>query len=186
MRIKKIFIISLIFSILFLGWLYAVNDTSEITLKITWLGIRHGTPDNLNLWTVTYSNFVQEVTWQFNSGFWIEDLLWLATWHYTTVQCDGLYWPNWSIITWVYLKNWNTSPVRLLWNAWNVLISTSLNDYVSIYNPIVYIYKPSSPSNVWLANKYSDKPNIKLLIPSNTTAGDYSWTIVFTLYMNDN
>jgi len=178
-----------LFFVLAFGWLFFVlwwTDNVQLTLEIKWIWIRHWTPDNLNLWTIPYSIQEQEITWQFTSWFWVEDLLWLATWHYTTIQCDGLYWSDWSIITWVYLKNWNIYPVKLLGNTWSVFISTNLNNYNSIYNPVVYIYKTSAQSNVWLANRYQDIPTIKVIVPPNTTAGDYSWTIVFSLYMNDN
>lgn len=181
MKLKNIFIVFSLF--LILGSLYAAQDIAELTLKINWIGIRHGTPNNLDLTATRNSTQEQEITGQFISGFWIEDLLWLSTWHYTTIQCDGLHGPNWSTITWIYIKAWASSPIRVLWNTWNVLISNILDSYTSLHNPIVYIYKPTNNSNLWLANRYQDIPILKVVIPPNTTAWVYKWTIVFTLYM---
>lgn len=145
--------------------------------------MRHWTPDNLSLWNITYSNQEQEITWVFSDYFWIEDLMWIASWHYTTIQCDWLFGPNWSIITWIYIKAWNLSPVKISWNPWNVLMSNDLLSYKSIYNPLVYIYKTTNNYNIWKANKYWDIPTIKIIVPPETIPGEYTWTITFSLYM---
>ena len=137
----------------------------------------------MDLWTILYSGQEQEIMLQFTSGFWVEDLMWLASWHYTTIQCNWLRDGNWSIITWIYLQAWYINPTKILWNTWNVLISSDLITYKSIYNPLVYIYKPTNPINIWKANRYEDIPTLKIVVPANTTAGTYSWTIVFSLYM---
>jgi len=178
---KRLFL----FSVLAFCWLIFVLWWAdiELSLEIEWIWIRHGTPSNLDLWVISYSPQEQEITWQFDSGFWIEDLMWLVSWHYTTIQCNGLSDGNWSIITWIYLQAWNADPIKVLWNTWNVLISSGLIAYKSIYNPLVYIYKPTDPINIWKANKYQDIPTLKVVVPANTTAGTYSWTIVFSLYM---
>jgi hypothetical protein len=184
MRIKKISIVFSIIWLLFFWWLYAITDTSEITLKIQWIWVRHGTPNNLNLTATWNASQDQEITWQFGNYFWIEDLLWLSTWHYVTIQCNGLHWPAGHIITWIYLEAWNVNPTKILWNNWNVFISSNLSSYQSIYNPIVYIYKSTNNSNIWLVNKYGDIPIFKVVVPANTTAWTYNGTIIFTLYTN--
>lgn len=166
------------------NFLFALNEEWTISLEITWFGIRHGTPWNLDLWSVEVSWSIQELSGQFQDFFWIEDLLWRMTWHYTTVQCNGLYWPSNSLITWIYLKAWNIVPQLILWLSWNVSVQNSLSDYVSIYKPIVYIYKTTQASNIWLANKYWDIPWIKVVIPPYSSAWNYNWTIVFSLYSN--
>lgn len=154
----------------------------QLNLEIKWIWIRHWTPTNLNLWTIQYSNQEQEITWKFIDYFWLEDRMGLSTWHYTTIQCNWLYWPTWSTITWIYMKAWNINPLRILWNTWNVLIYNNLTGYQSIYNPLVYIYKATDNVNAWKANKYWDNPYIKIIIPPYTSPWTYNWTIVFSLY----
>jgi len=177
---KRLFVLSMLF-----GWLsyFAWGTNIQLNLEIQWIGIRHGTPDNLDLWSIIYSAQEQEVPGQFDNYFWIEDLMWMVTWHYTTIQCDWLYGPDWAVITWIYLKAGNINPVRMMWNTWNVAISSTLSDYQSIYDPIVYFYKPTNITNIWKANKYWDIPSMKIVIPPETVAGDYVWTITFSLYM---
>jgi hypothetical protein len=184
MNIKRIFGVSLIIWLFSIYFVFALDRTSEITFEIKWIGIRHGTPDNLNLGTIQYSNQAQEITWKFGKYFWVEDLMWLRTGHYTTIQCDWLYGPTGAVITWIYLMAWNPVPERIFGVTWNVLISTTLNSFQSIYKPLVYIYKPTSGSNFWLANRYGDEPIIKIVVPPNPTAGTYRWIIMFTLYMD--
>lgn len=154
----------------------------QLNLEIVWIWIRHGTPNNLNLSATWDALQDQEISWQFADDFWIEDLMWLETWHYTTIQCNWLRNWSWSILTWIYLKAWNSSPIRRFGNTWNVLISNELTSYKSIYNPVVYIYKPTNYINIWKANKYWDIPTIKVAIPANTMPGVYNGTIVFSLY----
>ena len=180
-KIKRIFLLSILFVCvyIFVAW-----EIVQLNLEIKWIGIRHGTPPNLSLWAINYSDQPQEVNASFGDYFWIEDLMWLVTWHYTTIQCDGLIGPSSYLITGVYLMAWETSPIKILWNTGNVLISNSLATYYSIYNPIVYIYKPTNPINVGKANKYWDIPDIKIVIPPNAPAGSYNGTIVFSLYLN--
>lgn len=178
---KKIFLFVVIFLYSFFLVLW---ESVQLNLEIKWLWIRHWTPNNINLWTIQYSTDIQEVTWRFNSWFWVEDRMWLSTWHYTTIQCDWLYASTWNVITWVYLKAWYAHPYLIMWITWLVNVSNNLLDYKSILDPLVYIYKPNHPSNLWLANKYWDMPYVKIVIPPYTTPWTYNWTIIFSLYMN--
>lgn len=163
---------------------FATTDQWILSLEITWLGIRHGTPDNVNLWTLTASSSDQEFSGQFNDYFRVEDIEGYITGHYTTIQCDGVYGPLWTKLTWIYLKAWNTTPELIQWLTGNhVLINPLLSDYASILNPITYIYKETHNDNAWLANRYGDKPRLKILIPGGTPPGTYSGTIVFSFYM---
>jgi hypothetical protein len=184
MNIRRIFSGALIIWFFSVCFMSATERTSEITFEIKWIGIRHGTPDNLNLGTIQYSAQVQEITWKFAKYFWVEDLMWFKTGHYTTIQCNWLYGPTWAIITWIYLMAWSPVPERIFGVTWNVLISSTLNSFQSIYSPLVYIYKPTNNSNFWLANRYGDEPIIKIVVPPNQIAGTYRWIIMFTLYMD--
>jgi len=163
---------------------YVQAEQWIVSLEIQGIGIRHGTPENFNLWVLNTSGQEQYISGQFTDYFWIEDLEWYSTGHYTTIQCDGVHWPSWYIITWVYLKAGNTTPTLIQWLAnTNILIWTWLHDYASIYSPMTYIYKPTNNTNAWIANKYWDKPRLKITIPAYAPPGTYSGTIVFSLYM---
>ncbi len=172
--------------ILLASWLlyYAHADQGMISLKIVWLGIRHGTPTNTNLWIFPTSGNDQEISGQFGwSGFWVEDLEGYITGHYTTIQCDGVYGSAGNRLTWIYLKAGNTSPILIQGLSGNVHISSWLFTYTSILNPVTYIYKPTNLSNIWIVNRYWDSPRLKIIIPGWTPPGNYSGTIVFSFYM---
>jgi len=172
-----------IFTISFLTF-YVQAGRGTISLNIVWIWIRHGTPSNVNLWVYGTSSNDQEISGQFSDYFWVEDLQGIATGHYTTIQCDGVYGSAGNRLTWVYLKAGSTSPTLIMGLTGNVLISSWTYNYVSILNPVTYIYKPTDVGNGWLANKYWDKPWFKIVIPGWTPAGHYSGTIIFSLYMN--
>jgi len=157
----------------------------NITLEITGIGLRHGTPTNANLWTLSGSLSDQHISWQFIEPFWVEDLQWYITGYYTTIQCDGVYNQNGYKLTWVELKAGNPAP-ELIWGMiWpNVKISSILSNYTNITEPITYIYKETNINHLWTVNKYGDKPRLKILIPPAAPAGIYSGTIVFSFYMN--
>lgn len=182
---SKNLLIIVLFVFLFISFSVSWNyDHSGIlSLDVVWIWVRHGTPNNLNLSATWNVSEEQEITGKFLSGFWIEDLLWLASWHYVTIQCDGLRGPLWSIITWIYIKAWNLNPNLVLWISGLVYISNTLNTFQSIYKPLVYIYKTTNYANLWLINRYDDTPTMKVVIPANSTAGTYNGIIAFTLYM---
>ena len=160
-------------------------EQGTITFKITWIWIRHGTPDNMNLGTISASTNDQEISWQFTDTFWVEDIEWYITGHYTTIQCAGVYGPNNAILTWVELMAGNTEPELLMGiTGTNVFINPMLHTYTSITKPVTYIYKTTDTNNIWIVNKYGDKPWLKILIPPTSPAGIYSGTIVFSFYMN--
>lgn len=176
-----------------LGWIllclissiiYRANAAdADITLQVVGLGIRHWTPDNLAIWTVMMSPNDQEIDQQFTTGFRVEDLEWLITGHYTTIQCEGVYGPNMTILTWIELKAGSATPSLLMGTTGNnVYINPDLSQYINITDPITYFYKETNPNNKGLLNKYGDKPWIKILIPSSAPAGVYSGTIVFSFY----
>ena len=180
------FWISWIVLLFFSSLCYFVSAWSEawtLTLQIVGFGIRHGTPNNVNLWLPTTSGSDQEISWKFNGDFWIEDLQWYITGHYTTVQCDGVYGSAGNKLTGVFLKAGNTTPTLIQWSPGSVHISTWLLDYTSINTPVTYIYKSTDIQNAWLANRYWDTPRLKILIPGWTPPGTYTGTIVFSLYM---
>ena len=163
--------------------IYAFSTTAQLSLEIVGFGVRHGTPNNVNLWSPTSSPSDQEISGQFNNYFRIEDLQWDITGHYTTIQCDGVHGSAGNTLTGVYLKAGNMTPTKILWATGNVHIGAELSNYVSIINPVTYLYKPTDISNAWTANKYWDIPRLKIFIPGWTPWGTYSGTIVFSFYM---
>ncbi len=162
---------------------FAWTEYWTLSLEIKGVGIRHGTPNNINLWTPSVSGGDQEISGQFSGDFWVEDLEWYSTGHYSTIQCDGVYWSAGNKLTWVYFKAGNSTPILLEWTTGNVLINTWLDNYASIIAPVTYIYKPTNINNIWTTNRYWDSPRLKILIPGWSPAGTYSGTIVFSLYM---
>jgi len=161
---------------------FAWSEQATVTFTIKGIGIRHGTPNNVNLWTPTTSSSDQEISWQFTDNFRIEDLQGYITGHYTTIQCDGIYGSAGNTLTGIYLKAGNSSPTLSWWITGNVHISTELTNYVSILTPVTYLYKPTDIINQSLINTYGDNPWLKIIIPGETPPGTYSGTIVFSLY----
>lgn len=160
---------------------YAVQGT--ISLEIIGKGIRHGTPDSVNLWVLSTSTGDQEISGQFTGYFRVEDLEWYTTGHYTTIQCDGVHGPSGYTLTWVYLKAENITPTLIQGATGNVHIASWFSNFTSILNPMTYIYKPTAAGNLWYTNRYGDKPRLKILIPGYAPPGTYSGTIVFSFYM---
>lgn len=183
---KKILYCTIIFSALVGVYpTFADNATQgKVSLEISGLGVRHGTPNDVNLWTLSVASYDQEFSGQFTQPFWIEDLQWNITGHYTTIQCDGIYWPNGYIITWVYFKSESLTPTLLQWIPGHVAIYSAFSNYTSILHPLTYMYKPTDVFNGGLTNKYGDMPWFKVLIPANAPAGSYSGTITFSFYMD--
>ena len=180
---KRLYILSII-GILGLICFFSISYAAQgnVTLKINGIWIRHGTPNNVNLWIHTTSVSDQEIVGQFDNYFWVEDLEWYITWHYTTIQCDGVYGPGWTRLTWVYLKAENINPTLIQWNPWNVHIFNGFSDYYNIISPTTYIYKPTAPGNIGIVNRYGDKPFLKVIVPGYSPPGNYSGTIVFSFY----
>lgn len=186
MKKQTLYIVISIITLFLFSWAiyYAQAATWTLSLQIIWFGIRHGTPNNQQLWNISSSPSDQDLNTQFTEPFRVEDIEWYATGHYTTIQCNGVYGPANHRLTWVELKAGNNTPELLMWLTGNyVKINTLLTDYTNIIEPVTYIYKETDLSNIWKVNKYGDKPRLKILIPSATPPGVYSGTIVFSFYM---
>lgn len=169
-----------IFSVVFAD----IETQGKVSLQISGLGIRHGTPNDVHLGTLSTAPYDQEFSGQFTEPFWVEDLQGNITGHYTTIQCDGIYWPDGYIITWIYLKAGNIVPTLLQGVSGHVYIYSAFSDYISILHPLTYMYKPTDVFNGGLTNKYGDMPRFKLIIPANAPAWSYSGTLTFSFYMD--
>lgn len=175
---KIIIALVLFFIALFTSVLFAQQSKIELEIKWQWLII--GTPNNLNLgsvnaWAIIISSFLDY--------FWLEDLRGTSTGHYTTIQCDGLYWPNWSVtnvITWIQLSG--AVIEKIAWADNDTLIYSNLNTWTDITSPKLYLYRNNAVSNVWVINRYWNKPDIRISVPSWMPAGTYKGNITYTLY----
>lgn len=172
-----IFILSVI-SVFFAITFSADDALLKVELSGNWLII--WTPWNLNLGTVIPWNTIEV---NFSDYFWIEDLRWTSTGHYTTIQCDGLFGPNGStgtVITWVQMS-W--ALVELVaWVANNTLVYSNLTSWTDITEPQLYFYRNENTTNPGWVNRYGNKPAIKISVPSDISSWNYKWKITYTLY----
>ncbi len=176
---KKIIIYTFFVIFIVLGG-FVVSQNQQISIRIHWQWIIIWTPNNLDLWTITSWSIVEVSFWD---HFWIEDLRWSNTGHYTTMQCDGLYgeWAAaWVVITGVQLSWANVE--RLLWLENDTLIYSNLVSWTDITSPQLYLYRNNNISNGWVWNKYWNKPSIRITVPDDVPVGTYKGKITYTLY----
>ncbi len=151
--------------------------SKEVRIEIIGQGLVIWTPSNISLGTVTAWDTIDKT---FDDYFWVEDLRWVNTWYYTTIQCDGLYWPDGFVITGVQLS-W--SSIKLIqWNGNETKIYSNLSSWTDITIPQLYLYKQDNTSKSYNGNKYWNIPSIKVSVPNNAPAGTYKWKITYTLY----
>lgn len=177
---RKVLLFILGFAFCVFGFVFAQTTSDwQLTLKIlgNWLII--WTPANINLWTVSPGNTIEK---NFDEYFWLEDLRGISTGHYTTIQCDGLYWPNWYIITWVKMM-W-PDVVLVWWLENQTTIYSNLSNRTDITAPQLYLYRNNNvdTSMLGFTNRYGNKPSIKVSIPNDAPIGNYKWKITYTLY----
>ena len=166
------------FCILWFKIVFAQNvDKWNLNLYIRWNWLIIWTPSNLNIGAVSpWSN----VEFNFSDYFWVEDLRGTNTGHYTTIQCDWLYWPNWFVITGIQISGNLVDLILWLENQTNIY--SNLNLWTDITLPKLYLYRNNDPSTVWIINKYGNKPSIKFYVPQDAPAWSYKGKITYTLY----
>ena len=176
---KKYFLIALSLLACIFATSFADNTVS---VQILWNWLVIGTPWSVNLWTINaWSDRSYTFTWE--NFYWIRDLRWYYTWHYTTIQCDGLYQTNWSnIITWVRLHS--TQWILSWWLPNQTTINQALQDsnWLDITEPQLYFYRNDWWHSWWVTNLYIDYPTITISVPSGTPSWTYRWRITYTLY----
>lgn len=148
---------------------------AEITISGAWVII--WTPSNLVLWTIDSWDNIET---SFADNFWIEDLRWTTTWHYTTIQIDGLYGPNNTVVTWLQLSWDNINLIGGLAN--NTLIYPNFNSWTDITLPRLYLFRTDDNLYNWALNRYWNNPTLKINIPTWVPSGYYSGEITYTLY----
>lgn len=179
---SRLFFVCLFFLIL-TNYSFAEINNVPVSISILAWQINYWSPMYLNLWQINLSQVEQNIQWQFSDYFWVSDLAGSDNWYNTNIWCDGLVWPNWIVLTWIFLMAWNNgSPELLNWNIWNVKINSSFSGiYYSMFNwPVTYIYRDPWV-NHWIINKYWDKPWIRVVVPPYTQPWTYSGTIYFDI-----
>lgn len=176
---KKYWLIVLSLLACFFSTSFASN---MVSVQIVWNWLVIGTPWAVHVWTLSAWNS-WSYTFSWPNFFWIRDLRWLSQWHYTTIQCDGLYrvWWDW-VITGVMLKAtaWQLS----WWLANQTKINAALQswEWLDITEPVLYFYRNDGWHNSGVTNRYIDYPTITVNVPSWTPSGTYKWRITYTLY----
>lgn len=172
---KNIFAFLTVFCVLCVWFALGAESQVSVVLGTRWLFI--WTPTNLSLWSVSPWNTVEVL---FDDYFWIEDLRWTSTGHYTTIQCDGLFGPNGYIITGVQLSWVNVEMIAGRSNS--TLIYSNLNIWTDVTSPQLYLYRNNGASNNGAINIYGNKPSIRVSIPEDAPVGSYKGKITYTLY----
>lgn len=157
------------------------DNIVSVQISGNWLVI--GTPGAVSLGTISNWWGTLSHTFSWDEYFWIRDLRWFYTWHYTTIQCDWLYQAGWNwVITWVLFKS--TAGTLLWWLANGTTINSALQqwDGADITEPKLYFYRNDGWHSGWVTNIYIDYPTISVTVPAGTPAWTYRWAITYTLY----
>lgn len=182
MILMKKYILSILLLFAIVSTYVFANVSSLVSVQVSgnWLVI--GTPWAVNLWTFAPWE-MKTYTFSWANFFWIRDLRWLSQWHYTTIQCDGLYrvWWGW-VITGVMLK---TTAWELSWwlaNQTKINLALQQWEWLDITEPKLYFYRNDGWHNGGVTNRYIDYPTITVYVPSWTPSWTYKWRITYTLY----
>lgn len=177
MRIKRIkYIIFLFCLALCFVFVLSYDNQAKVSISILgkWLVI--WTPNNLDLWSVFTGSIL---IYTFDDYFWIDDMRWYFTWHYTTVQLNGLYGPSESVITGIELKANNLDLLN--WRENSTLINVDISNWLDITTPKLFFYRNTDLNN-WVINRYGTMPSIRITVPDDAQTGIYRWKIIYTLY----
>ncbi len=135
------------------------------------------------------SSFVEKsYYYQFNTwDFYIQDEIWSNKWWYTTLSVSNLLWEKniWNYIdkSNVYLKS--NSVFKISWDTnENVKIKTWLDNYISMSNPIIYMYRNENV-NDWKIWIYWNNPTLKIIVPALQIPDLYRWKMTVTIYDNE-
>jgi hypothetical protein len=126
----------------------------------------------------------------FTSPFWVDDLKGTDEGYYTTAQMSGaLQWPGTNTIaaTNVSMKTSAIGNAGITTIAWspntNVVIDAGMSSYQTLETPKTLIKRVAGP-NFWLIGQYWVTPQMQLMIPAYQAIGNYTGTLVYTLYGN--
>ena len=166
-------------------------STAQIILSVEkWILRIWNTDSILNLWEVNVSNNAQLLSWSFwANSFWVEDMKWLESWYYTTIQVTDLAWTvagHTISASNVSLKTENAIPSYISWATVNdsqVIFWEWIKSWHSGSWAVNYFMRENtSTANAWRVWKWWDNLQIKVNIPAHTPYDTYRWTITYTLY----
>lgn len=134
------------------------------------------------------SNYEKDINYYSKSwDLFVIDYKWLDKWRYTMISVTNLTWTLWL---WNYIDKSNVylkinSIYTITWDINdNIKINTQLNDFVNIWNPILYMYRDSWINNRKIWEYWSDF-TIKVNIPIYQLPDTYIWNLIFTIYENE-
>lgn len=187
-------IVSVLSSISLLGLPFVHAQTSlqdesvPVYVEITAGNISIGIEDDyidFGQWPTSVSNHVE--TANFSDHFWVQDMKGADAGYYTTVQLSGnLQWPGNEFIPAANLEMRVVGdPATLDWSP-NTRVQTDTGikgNWVSMETARDFIRRDNA-TNHGVIGRYGVKPEMRLDIPWFQSVGNYTGTLVYTLYEN--
>ena len=166
------------------------STNTTITVKINPGDVCIGSTGAFDFGQYTIASTSQTVNGTFTSEFWVEDLKWSDTGYYTTVQMSGnLQGPGSSNISSgnvsMRTASVGNAGITLMGGSanTNVVIDSAMSSYQTLNAPRTLI-KRNNGANFGLIGKYGVNPEMQLIIPAYQAVGQYTGTLVYTLYNN--
>ena len=161
------------------------NTNTTVTVNITPGDVCIGNEGNFHFGNFTISSSSQTVNGTFANPFWVDDLKGDNGWYYTTVQMSGnLAWSGSSSIPAANVSmraNGGITTMAGSTNANVVVDSAVAGAYQTLNNPVTLI-KRDAWANFGLVGQYGTTPQMQLVIPAYQAVGNYTGTLVYTLY----
>lgn len=144
-----------------------------------------------NEWSFDFGNFAvssanQTVDGAFLEPFWVDDLRGDNDGYYTTVQMSGdLVWSGSSIPAANVSIRADGGITTIGWSAnANVVVDSTVAGWYQTLDSAITLIKRDAGANFWLVGRYGTTPELQLLIPAYQSVGNYTGTLVYTLYEN--
>jgi len=145
-------------------------------------------PTALNIWNISVPDTTQTIekifTWV-NTYFTVSDYVWDDVGYYTTLSMTNLVDEHGNILsndniaiktaTNIQTLSWSTNPNVVSWITWS---------YIPFSNNVLTFIKRNPWINGGAKWIYGVAPALELTIPQLQNAGNYSWTLIYTLYPN--
>lgn len=188
--IQKVLVASLLtVATLFSMWMndaQASTTGTDMYLNLTGGWITIWTTGSINFGTMPIASVDVPISAQFSSYAWVQDLNWLNSWYYTTVQSSDLVWPNWTIPA-------SSIQMRIVGGIVN-LIAGNANSLVVLWPSMGTAYTLIDTAKVfmkrdWWTNngvtgKYGVLPEVQVTIPAFQAVWQYTGRLTITLIEN--